>query len=167
MKTTFSLFLAAACLAPGPALAAQEASSPPENEAPKPTVSQDELEARFKTLLSNVTLTGRWAPIRDGVLGQEKEEKYTIVSVARYDGDVWVVNAKMKYGGREIVAPIPVRLKWAGETPVIVVDDLKVPGGNRSYSARVLFFRNTYAGSWTGGEHGGVLSGIIVKADKE
>jgi hypothetical protein len=50
---------------------------------------------------------------------------------------------------------------------VIVVDNLTMPGGKRSYSARVLFYNHTYAGTWSGGEHGGLLSGIITNEKEE
>ena len=46
-------------------------------------------------------------------------------------------------------------------TPVIVVDKVPVPGGG-TYSARVLIYEKTYAGTWTGGDHGGLLNGVIT-----
>ena len=46
---------------------------------------------------------------------------------------------------------------------VIIVDDVGVPGSG-SYSARVLVYRDTYAGSWTGGDHGGLMNGVITNA---
>jgi hypothetical protein len=67
----------------------------------------------------------------------------------------------MKYGQREIIAPLPIQVKWAGDTAVIVVDNLSIPNGG-TYSARVLFYGKTYAGSWSGGEKGGLLTGIIT-----
>ena len=126
----------------------------------QPTLN--EAETKFKELLTNCTMEGRWTPLEDGVLGEEKEEKYKIVSAAKVKGDTWVINAKMKYGEKEVTIPLPVEVKWAGTTPVLVVDDLQIPGGG-NYWARVLFYENTYAGSWKGGNKGGLLSGIIVK----
>ncbi len=133
----------------------------------KPKLSQEELEAKFKAMLTKATLSGRWAPIRNGTLGEEKEDKYGIVSVGKVNGDSWVVNAKMKYGGREFVAPFPVKVRWAGDTAVLIVDNLQMPGGQNSYSARVMFFDNTYAGTWSGGGHGGMLSGLITQEKED
>src|SRR4029079_7073294 len=110
----------------------------------KATASPEELEAKFKAMLAKATLSGRWAPIKDGALGAEKEDKYTIVSAGKVNGDSWVVNAKLKYGDREFVAPIPVKVKWAGDTAVLSVDNMQMPGGKNSYSARVLFYEHTY-----------------------
>jgi hypothetical protein len=129
--------------------------------------SQDELEGKFKTILTKATLAGRWAPIKEGALGEEKADKYEIVSVGKVSGDSWVVNAKMKYGGREFVAPFPVKMRWAGDAAVLIVDNLQMPGGQNSYSARVMFYENTYAGTWSGGGHGGMLSGLITQAKEE
>jgi hypothetical protein len=128
--------------------------------AEQPKLSTEELEAKFKAMLAEATLTGRWASTKGGTLGPEKEDKYTIAGVNKLSGDTWVVNARMQYGQREFVAPIPVLVKWAGDTAVIIVDKLQVPGGG-TYSARVLIHEHTYAGTWSGGEQGGLLYGII------
>jgi hypothetical protein len=49
---------------------------------------------------------------------------------------------------------------FAGDTPVIIVDNVGVPGGG-TYSARVMIYEKTYAGTWNGGDHGGLLNGVI------
>jgi hypothetical protein len=144
-----------------------EDQKPAASASAKPIPSSEELEAKFKAMLTKATLTGRWTPIKDGALGAEKQDKYTIVSAGKVNGDSWVVNAKMKYGEREFVAPIPVKVKWAGDTAVLIVDNMQMPGGQTSYSARVLFYEHTYAGTWSGGDHGGLLSGIITNEKEE
>ena len=131
--------------------------------AQKPKATQEELEAAFKATLARATLAGRWCSIKDGQLSPEKEDKYTINSVTKVGGDVWLINARIQYGKKDLVAPIPVQVKWAGDTPVIIVDKVGVPGSG-TYSARVLIYEKTYAGTWTGGDHGGLLSGIITTA---
>jgi hypothetical protein len=44
---------------------------------------------------------------------------------------------------------------------VIILDKVGVLGGG-PYSARVLVYENTYAGTWNAGDHGGLLSGVIT-----
>ena len=136
-------------------------------KAQKPLPSQEELEAKFKSMLTKATLSGRWASTTGGVLGPEKEDKYNIESVGKVSGDSWVVNAKIKYNDREFIAPLPIKVRFAGDTPVIIVDDLAMPGGTRSYSARVMIYEHTYAGTWSGGEHSGMLYGTISNEKKE
>jgi hypothetical protein len=57
-------------------------------------------------------------------------------------------------------------VKWAGDTAVITLDKVTIPGLG-TYSARVLVFEGTYSGTWSAGDHGGMLHGIIRKKDKK
>jgi hypothetical protein len=140
------------------------AQEKPAAERHKPT--QEELEATFKATLTKATMAGRWCSLKDGVLSAEKEDKYTIVGVTKLGGDAWIINARMQYGKKDIVAPIPVQVKWAGDTPVLIVDEIPIPGGG-VYSARVLIYDRTYAGTWSGGNHGGLLNGVITNEKEE
>lgn len=123
----------------------------------------EEMEAKFVAAMTSVVFNGRWCSIKNGELGPEKPEQYEIVGVMKSGGDRWVINARIKYGSINVVVPVPVQMKWAGDTPVIVVDKFSLPGAG-TYSARVLVFDGTYAGTWSGGDHGGLLNGIIRKA---
>ncbi|MEY2407519.1 MAG: hypothetical protein QOF48_189 [Verrucomicrobiota bacterium] len=123
--------------------------------------SPEQLEAKFKSTLNKATLVGRWCSVQNDKLGADKEDKYTILGVNKVGGDVWLINARIQYGGKDITAPIPVKVKWAGDTAVIIVDEVGVSNSG-SYSARLLIYKNTYAGSWSGGDHGGLMNGIIT-----
>jgi hypothetical protein len=140
-------------------------AKPKEGSAPasaeKPKTNLEELEAKFKATLTKATFSGRWCGIKDGKLTPEKEDKYTIVSVAKLAGETWIINARIEYGEKNFVAPIPVQVKWAGDTPVITLDNVGIPGVN-TYSARVLIYNKTYAGTWSGGDHAGLLNGVIT-----
>jgi hypothetical protein len=120
-----------------------------------------EQEAKLTAALADATLKGRWAPIKDGQLGPEKEDAYQIVSAKKTEGDKWVVNARLKYGGQTMDVPVPAVVKWAGDTAVLLFDNVNF-GGPRSYTARLMISGNTYSGSWSGGDHGGMLYGVIV-----
>ena len=148
------------------ALCAQEKTSPKPGteagEAAKPKASQEELEAKFKATMTKATMAGRWCSVKDGKMGPEKEDKYSIVGVSKVSGDAWIIQARIQYNQKDIIAPIPIQVKWAGDTPVITLDNVPVPGGG-VYSARVLVYGNTYAGTWSGGDHGGLLNGVITQ----
>jgi len=165
-STLISIVTALALLVAGHA-AAQDKPKDTSAGKEKPKPTQEELEAKFKATLTKATMAGRWCSLKNGVMGPEKEDKYTIVGVTKLGGDAWVINARMQYGGKDIVAPIPVQVKWAGDTPVLIVDQIPIPGGG-VYSARVLFYDQSYAGTWWGGDHGGLLNGVITneKEDK-
>jgi hypothetical protein len=154
MKNLLALFTVTLAIFTGNVLRAADAT---------PSAA-DGLEAKFKAAMTDVIMSGRWIPVKDGVLGAEKEDKYAIVSVEKISGNDWVINARM----RNNVMPVPVKVMWAGDTAVIIVDNLQIPGagnyGGTAYSARVLIYENTYAGTWSGGDHGGLLSGLITKS---
>jgi hypothetical protein len=163
--TPFLVTLAIGMLAAGLVSAQDTKRAVPKRReiaAPAPMPSPAEAEARFKRLFTNATLAGRWAPLKDGALGEERSgDRYRIVSVARGEGDNWTINARMKYRDQEIIMPIPARVTFSGDHAVLVVNDLTIPGGN-TYSARLLIHGRTYSGSWEGGRGGGMLYGVIA-----
>ncbi len=169
MKTKLSLLAAVTALAMSTHLLAQETPKQPppskESAPAKPKLTQEELEANFKATLTKASLQGRWCMIKDGQLTPEKEDKYSIRSITKVGGDMWLITARIQYGKKDFTAPIPVQVKWAGDTPVITLDKVGVAGSGE-FSARVLIYEKTYAGTWSGGDHGGLLSGVIV-AEKE
>lgn len=151
-----ALALSIACPALSPAQEAKPAPTAETSAAVSP-----ELEAKFIAMLTDATLKGRWSPIKEGQLGQEKDESYQITSVTKVGGDKWTINAKLTYAGRSLVLPIPAQVKWAGDTPVLILDQLSL-GVGPTYSARVLFYDKTYAGTWSGGGIAGLVSGVIT-----
>ena len=164
MKLLHCTVTAGWCLA---AIQPAFAQDQPTTNAPKPAAQSPrplpaDPEERFKTLLTKATLSGRWAPLRDGALGEERGgDKYNIESVTKGSGETWTVNAKMKYRDQEFVMPIPVQVKFAGDTAVLVVDKLSIPGGG-TYSARLLIYERTYSGTWSSARGGGMLYGTIT-----
>lgn len=137
--------------------------SPPQGEGERPgepAVSRSALERDFRETMTNVTLEGRWRPVRDGKLGEARDEKYTITGVTKVAGDSWIIFARIQYGDKDVTLPVPVMVKWAGDTPVISVTNAGIPGLG-TYTARVLVHGGQYAGTWSGGDHGGVLSGVL------
>src|SRR6186713_129366 len=92
----------------------------PAKEADKPAApSQDELNKKLAADLTNVKLVGRFT-----VTGKEsdapKEEEYTITSALKLpEPDLWLLKARIKYGKTDQTFPIPLEIKWAGDTPII------------------------------------------------
>ena len=100
--------------------------------------------------------------IRGAGLGEERGgDRYQIASVSKGSGDNWTINAKLKYRDQELVMPIPVQVKFAGDTAILVVDNLTIPGGG-TYTARLLIYERTYSGTWKGQRGGGMLYGVIT-----
>ena len=124
--------------------------------------SQAELEKKFQDALTGATLQGHFTSNRDENGTSPKEDKYSITSVTKMQGDVWLFNTRIQYGAHDITLPLPLRVVWAGDTPVITLDKMPVPGMG-SFTARVMIFDRKYAGMWDGGDHGGLLYGKITK----
>ncbi len=123
------------------------------------------LEKQFEKTLSDVTLVGHFV-IEGEDDGALKEDKYTISKVTKLQGDYWLFQVRIQYGGRDVTLPLPLRVKWAGDTPVITVTDAAIPGLG-TYTARVGIYRSKYAGTWSGKDHGGQLFGNSGNHDLE
>ncbi len=136
----------------------------PQATTPSITATADQ-EAKLVAVFTNATLQGRWAPLKDGQLGAEKEDAYEVVSAKKIEGDRWQVNARVKYQGQSIEMPVPATAKWAGDTIVLLFDGISL-GTPRMYSARLMIHENAYSGTWSGGDHGGILYGVIKHGAK-
>lgn len=127
-----------------------------------PVTQQAEYERLFEQRMKNVTLVGYSS--RSNKEGTFGPEKYKIESVRKVSGDTWLFQTRLRYDGKDVPVPVPVTLKWAGDTPVITLTDLTIPGVG-TWTARVLLYRDQYAGTWSGKSHGGQMWGKIVQGD--
>ncbi len=100
-------------------------------------------------------------------LGELQRDEYVITGAMKVGGgDFWLLTSQIKYGDVDLTVPVPVQVKWAGNTPVITVDSVKIPGLG-SFSARVLLDGARYAGTWSHDEKGGHLFGVIERAQED
>ena len=131
-----------------------------------PPRNSDELIKKLEDDLTNVKLIGRFT-----VTGREdrspRPEEYTISSAVKLpEGDLWILKARIKYGDKDATVPIPLEIKWAGDTPVITLTNLGIPGLG-TFTSRVVIYDNRYAGTWQHGNVGGNLFGRIEKIKDE
>jgi len=118
------------------------------------------LEQKFQQMMSGVTLIGHSANSNgESVPG---EEKYVIEKVSKLAGETWLFHVRIKYGSHDVPVPLPVTIKWAGDTPVITLTNLTIPGLG-TYTARVLLYEDQYAGTWSSKDHGGQVFCKIVR----
>jgi hypothetical protein len=128
--------------------------------------AQAEREAQFAELLSGATLVGHFTTSGEKATGSPKEEKYTITKISKIQGDLWLFQVRIQYGDRDVTLPLPLPVKWAGDTPMIYLNNMPIPGMG-TFSARVVFAEGKYAGTWSAKDHGGHLYGRIVSAETE
>ena len=123
------------------------------------------LFTKFAKLLTGAKLTGQFT-VDGKPMTELQEESYEIEKVEKMpEGDSWVITARIKYGKRDLTIPVPLEVKWAGTTPVLTLDDLTLPGFG-TFSARVVFHKDKYAGTWQHDEVGGHLFGMITLAEQ-
>jgi len=127
--------------------------------AAAPAVSMNALERSFAEGMANVTLTGFFTV---GDSGETHEDRYTIGKITKIGDDLWNFDASIKYGTHEFKATVQVPVKWAGDTPVLSMENYLIKGQG-VYSARILVFNGMYAGTWGAKDHGGKMFGKIVK----
>lgn len=122
------------------------------------TAQRDE---RFRKLVANVRLSGHFTI--DGAANDRlQREEYAITSASRLGtGDVWLLTSRIRYGKNDLTVPVPVRVKWAGDTPVISLDKVAIPGLG-TFSARVVLDEGRYAGTWSHDSVGGHMFGTIT-----
>ncbi len=128
------------------------------------TPEQEKLYAELEASLSGSALVGQFT-----VTGKEaidpKPERYELTSVKHVGDGNWMFVARILYGDHDVTLPITLPIQWAGNTPVITVDNIGFPGLG-TYTARVMIYEDHYAGFWSGGtdnngRHGGHLYGVV------
>lgn len=122
-------------------------------------LDQAALEHAFADKLTGAALVGSFSTDgKDGKAG----DRYQIASAKKLNGDNWLVTYKAKIGEQVIDLPVPIKVLWAGDTPVMTLDELTIPGLG-TFTARVLFHGDRYVGTWQHGDHGGAMWGRVEK----
>ncbi len=131
----------------------------PTSSANEPTKREEKLAA----YLTGARFIGQFTV--DGKAGAGlKTEEYTISECKKLaQKDLYRFTARIKYGDVDSEVPMPLKVLWSGNTPVITLDNLTIPGMG-TFSARVLIHSDRYAGTWQHDAVGGHLFGKIEKA---
>jgi hypothetical protein len=123
--------------------------------------SLGEAERQFADRMREVSLVGSFT-----IAGRDdrppRAERYDISSVEKVGADRWRFNANMQCCGINGAVPVVVPLRWVGDTPMIMMTDTSLPGIG-TFTVRLFFYDDCYAGTWQHGELGGHMSGRIEK----
>ncbi len=161
MKLFTSLLLMLLLTACGGArdLKSDEAAKPKEPTAPKQVIYNDN-EQVLKKMLNGATLNGVFTMKGKNNLDGVAKDTYVISAVDKVDEERWRFMVRITYLKTDINVPLFLPIKWAGDTAIVYVDKVFVPGAG-TYSARVAFYKDQYAGVWEGDGYGGQLMGTI------
>lgn len=121
--------------------------------------SLSDLERQFTEQMTGASLVGRFT-----VAGREDRpatpDRYDISSVQKVGDDRWQFNARI--GETGVSMPMVVPMRWIGDTPIIEMTDYTIPTVG-TFSVRVFFYGDRYAGTWQHGKVGGHMFGKIEK----
>jgi hypothetical protein len=110
------------------------------------------VEREFAEKMNGAALVGRFT-----LAGREDRaatpDRYDLYNVEKVGEDQWRFNAKI--GETGVTLPIVVRMTFADDTPIILMTDATIPGMG-TFTARVFFYGDLYAGTW---EHAGTAGG--------
>lgn len=130
-------------------------------ESPKP-LDRAALHEKFKTMVTGTKWTGRFT-VKGQDLGKLTDESYEIINAIKgEEGEMWLLKVHVKYGKTDGVYPVPIEVLWAGETPVLTMNKLSIPGLG-TFSCRVVLDEGQYAGTWQHDAVGGHLFGRFEK----
>lgn len=165
MKRLLLVCTLAGLLGPAALAMGQEKQEKKDDAAQKP--SQEELEKAFAEKMTGAVLVGTFT-VRGKTDGNPpKTERYTVSKATRVPGTdaKWVFAARIQYGDKDYTVPVPVDVFWAGDTPVISLTDLTIPGYG-TFTSRVMIYGDQYAGTWQHGDAGGHMWGRIEREAK-
>jgi hypothetical protein len=127
--------------------------------------SLSDLEREFSEQMHEAALVGRFT-----VAGREDQparpDRYDIASVEKVGDDRWRFNTRVRYGDTDVTLPVTVTMVWAGDTPMVTLTDLTIPSMG-TFTARVFFYGDRYAGTWQHGAVGGHMFGTIEQGGAE
>lgn len=133
---------------------------------PETKLDRAALEKEFAEKLTGSTLTGLYT-----VDGQKSDklpspDSYELARVAKVADDKWSFQARMKYGEHDVtLPPITLTVEWAGDTPMISLTDFTIPLVG-TFTSRIFFYGDRYAGTWQHGPAGGHMWGKIERTKK-
>jgi hypothetical protein len=126
-------------------------------------VSRQAAAAEFSKLLTGASLVGSFTVDAAGPVDPKqllKPDRYELATVNKVNGDFWL----FVYVHKGVPIPLSMKILWAGKTPVLTLDEFTIAGMG-TYSARLMFHGDRYAGTWQHGKSGGLMFGKIETAE--
>ena len=126
-----------------------------------PASSLSEVERQFTERMQGSALVGHFT-MAGRASDAARPDRYDIESVEKIGDNLWRFNARMRHDDFDVTLPIAVPLEFVGDTPVIMMTDYTIPSLG-TFTVRLFFHGDRYAGTWQHGQAGGLMYGAIVK----
>jgi hypothetical protein len=126
--------------------------------------SLNDLERQFTERMRAATLVGKFTV--DGRQAGDHDDRYDIAGVTKVGDNLWRFDTRMRHSSVDVTMPMTVPVQWIGDTPMVVMTDYSLPGVG-TFTCRVFFYGDRYAGTWQHGRVGGLMYGRIEKQTAE
>jgi len=116
-------------------------------------------EEAFSKLMTGATLVGNFTVDSNDPVDPKallKPDRYELATVNKVKDDFWL----FIYVHKGVPIPLTMKVLWAGKTPVLTLDEFTIAGMG-TFSARLMFHDDLYAGTWKHGKNGGLMFGKI------
>jgi len=124
--------------------------------------SLSERERLFAERMSGASLVGLY-DVNGRRSKDASADRYDLSTVEKVGGNLWRFGVRMQHDTFDVTMPVTVPMEWVGDTPVVMLSDYTIPGLG-TFTARVFFYDDRYAGTWQHGQEvGGHLFGRIEK----
>jgi len=103
--------------------------------ADRPAATKADEAAREKALialLADSTWESRWHAFSPEGFTKGGENRYRIVRAQKVKGDDWVIFGGFELEGKPVELPLPAKIFWADDTPVMSMTGLALPGGKQN-----------------------------------
>ncbi len=119
-------------------------------------------ERQFADRMSGASLVGSFTV--DGRTNRAASaDRYDLSTVEKVGDNLWRFGVRMRHGDFDVTLPVTVPMQWIGDTPVVMLTEYSIPSLG-TFTARVFFYDDRYAGTWQHGrEVGGHMFGRIEK----
>jgi hypothetical protein len=126
-----------------------------------PAASLTERERRFVSEMEGVSLVGYFTV--DRTTGRAPvPDRYDFTKVEKIGENLWRITARMRHGDTDVTVPFAVPMRFVEDTPIIMMTDYSMPSMG-TFTVRLLFHGDRYAGTWQHGEVGGHMYGRVEK----
>lgn len=139
-----------------------EAPAPEKKKAPA-AADRAAAEQALSKMLTGATLIGNFTIDAEKPVDPTqllKPDRYELATVNKVKDDIWL----FVYVHKGVPIPLTLKVLWAGKTPVLTLDEFTIAGMG-TFSARLMFHDQRYAGTWQHGNKGGLMFGKIETAE--
>lgn len=123
---------------------------------------QAQRDAAFAEMVADSTWESSWHAKGEDGLDEGGQNRYRIIRAQKVNGDDWIILGEFELQGKQVRLPLPAKVFWADDTPVLSMTGLPLPG-EPLFTVRILFKGDMFSGVFQSNQLSGALVGMKVK----